>query len=65
MAISQWLGLGALTLLAAFIGFAFRQGDRIKRPRKGGYDAGGLAGGDSGGGYDSGGHSGGDSGGGH
>jgi hypothetical protein len=28
--ISQWLGLGAIILLVAFIGFAFRQGDKTK-----------------------------------
>jgi hypothetical protein len=60
MAIDQWLGLGALILLAAFVAFAFRQGGKVKP--SGNDPSGGGIGGQGG---DSGGHSGGDSGGGH
>jgi hypothetical protein len=28
---SQWLGLGAVMLIVAFVVFAFRQGDKVKR----------------------------------
>ncbi len=33
MTMSQWLGIGLAVLLAAFVGFAFRQGEKVKRPR--------------------------------
>ena len=30
MTLEQWLGLGALLVLVAFVVFAFRQGQRVK-----------------------------------
>ncbi len=30
MTLSQWLGMGAVALVAAFIAFSFRQGDKVK-----------------------------------
>jgi hypothetical protein len=30
MTLSQWLGMGAVALVAAFIAFSFRQGGKVK-----------------------------------
>jgi hypothetical protein len=38
MSLQQWLGIGALILLVAFVWFAFRQGTKVKpddRPDRG------------------------------